>query len=75
MKLVTYCHDGELPRVGVVTESGLIDIAAAAPELPPDMLGFITGGQYVLEEVRSLGERQQGTPLFLLAMQPFHMIR
>lgn len=43
MKLATFTHAGST-RIGVVREDELIDLAAAAPELPRDLIGFLALG-------------------------------
>jgi len=40
MKLVTFTHQGTT-RVGVVVEDTVTDLAAAAPELPREMIAFL----------------------------------
>ena len=43
MKLATFTHAGST-RIGVVRGEELIDLAAAAPELPRDLIGFLALG-------------------------------
>jgi 2-keto-4-pentenoate hydratase/2-oxohepta-3-ene-1,7-dioic acid hydratase in catechol pathway len=43
MKLATFTHAGST-RIGVVRGDELIDLATAAPELPRDLIGFLTLG-------------------------------
>jgi 2-keto-4-pentenoate hydratase/2-oxohepta-3-ene-1,7-dioic acid hydratase in catechol pathway len=43
MKLATFTHAGRT-RVGVVDGDAVVDLAAAAPELPGDMRGFLEAG-------------------------------
>lgn len=40
MKLATFTHQGAT-RIGVVRDDGIVDLAAAAPELPRDMIGLL----------------------------------
>ena len=40
MKLATFT-DGASPRLAVVTDGGLVDLAAALPSLPRDMIGLM----------------------------------
>lgn len=40
MKLATFTHRGTT-RIGIVREGGVVDLAAAAPELPRDMIGLL----------------------------------
>jgi 2-keto-4-pentenoate hydratase/2-oxohepta-3-ene-1,7-dioic acid hydratase in catechol pathway len=44
MKLATFTHAGST-RIGVVRGEELVDLAAAAPELPRDLLAFLVQGQ------------------------------
>ena len=43
MKLATFTHAGST-RIGVVRGEELIDLATAAPELPRDLIGFLSQG-------------------------------
>jgi 2-keto-4-pentenoate hydratase/2-oxohepta-3-ene-1,7-dioic acid hydratase in catechol pathway len=53
MKLATFTHQGRT-RIGVVGSGGVVDLAAAAPELPRDMLGFLEAGDAALSRARSV---------------------
>ena len=44
MKLATFDYKGET-RIGVVTDKGIVDLAAAAPSLPPDMVARLTANR------------------------------
>jgi 2-keto-4-pentenoate hydratase/2-oxohepta-3-ene-1,7-dioic acid hydratase in catechol pathway len=44
MKLATFTHDGTT-RIGLVAGDDVLDLAAARPELPRDMLGFLQAGE------------------------------
>ncbi len=44
MKLATFTHAGST-RIGVVRGDELVDLAAAAPELPRDLIAFLSLGQ------------------------------
>jgi len=44
MKLATFTHAGST-RIGVVRGDDLVDLAAAAPELPRDLIAFLSLGQ------------------------------
>jgi 2-keto-4-pentenoate hydratase/2-oxohepta-3-ene-1,7-dioic acid hydratase in catechol pathway len=48
MKLATFTWRGA-SRIGVVEPGGVVDLAAAAPELPRDMLGLLEAGPAALE--------------------------
>jgi 2-keto-4-pentenoate hydratase/2-oxohepta-3-ene-1,7-dioic acid hydratase in catechol pathway len=57
MKLATFTHDGST-RIGVVVDGDqLVDLAAAAPELPRDMLGLLEAGPDALIAVREATDR------------------
>ena len=43
MKLATFTHAGST-RIGVIRDDELIDLASAAPELPRDLIGFLSQG-------------------------------
>jgi 2-keto-4-pentenoate hydratase/2-oxohepta-3-ene-1,7-dioic acid hydratase in catechol pathway len=43
MKLATFSHDG-LTRIGVVAGDEVVDLAAAVPDLPQEMVAFLTAG-------------------------------
>jgi 2-keto-4-pentenoate hydratase/2-oxohepta-3-ene-1,7-dioic acid hydratase in catechol pathway len=43
MKLATFTHGGTT-RIGVVVEDSIVDLAAAAPELPREMIAFLEAG-------------------------------
>jgi len=51
MKLVTFSHNGST-RVGVVDAGGVLDLAAAAPELPRTMPQFLAAGPGALDAAR-----------------------
>ena len=43
MKLATFTHGGGT-RIGVVVEDSIVDLAAAATDLPRDMIAFLKQG-------------------------------
>ena len=47
MKLATFTHEGST-RIGVVDGDEVVDLAAARPDLPQDMLGFLEAGDEAL---------------------------
>jgi len=51
MKLATFTHQGSR-RVGVVTGEEVVDLTAAAPELPREMCAFLGAGPRALERAR-----------------------
>jgi len=52
MRLATFTHEGST-RIGVVIDDSIVDLAAAAPELPRDMIAFLAAGANALERARS----------------------
>ncbi len=63
MKLVTFTHQ-KRTRIGVVRESTVVDLAAAAPELPDSMIGLLEAGPEALASARSASESDaHGIPL------------
>lgn len=51
MKLVTFTHDGAT-RIGVVAGEDVVDLAAADPSLPREMIAFLEAGAPALEAAR-----------------------
>jgi 2-keto-4-pentenoate hydratase/2-oxohepta-3-ene-1,7-dioic acid hydratase in catechol pathway len=51
MKLATFTHQGAT-RIGVVDGDDLIDLAAAAPDLPREMVAFLEAGEPALAAAR-----------------------
>jgi 2-keto-4-pentenoate hydratase/2-oxohepta-3-ene-1,7-dioic acid hydratase in catechol pathway len=47
MKLATFTHDGHT-RVGIVVDDEIVDLAAAAPDLPREMTALLAGGPAAL---------------------------
>lgn len=63
MKLATFRGDG-VTRIGVVDGDEIVDLAAAAPELPTEMCAFLEAGAGALEAARSaLAEGRHRRPL------------
>ncbi len=52
MKLATFTQD-DVTRIGVVDGDAIVDLAAAAPDLPRDMLGFLEAGSKALHAARA----------------------
>ncbi|HKF29452.1 MAG TPA: fumarylacetoacetate hydrolase family protein [Candidatus Binataceae bacterium] len=48
MKLATFTHQGRT-GIGVVTDESIVDLAAAAPELPREMIAFLGAGGEALD--------------------------
>src|ERR1700730_3958974 len=55
MKLATFTHGGPT-RIGVVAGDSMIDLAAAAPELPREMAAFLAAGPSALERARKAAQ-------------------
>jgi 2-keto-4-pentenoate hydratase/2-oxohepta-3-ene-1,7-dioic acid hydratase in catechol pathway len=51
MKLVTFSHGGAT-RIGVVVDDNIVDLSAAAPELPREMTAFLGEGNAAMERAR-----------------------
>ena len=47
MKLCTFFRDA-VPRVGVVTDDGIVDLSGSAPELPAEMTALLAAGEPAL---------------------------
>ncbi|MDO8434729.1 MAG: fumarylacetoacetate hydrolase family protein [Candidatus Binatus sp.] len=52
MKLATFKQD-RFTRIGVVIDDSIVDLAAAAPELPREMIAFLTAGAPALDRARN----------------------
>jgi 2-keto-4-pentenoate hydratase/2-oxohepta-3-ene-1,7-dioic acid hydratase in catechol pathway len=52
MKLATFTHGGAT-RIGVVVEDSIVDLAAAASDLPREMAAFLAAGPRALERAAS----------------------
>jgi 2-keto-4-pentenoate hydratase/2-oxohepta-3-ene-1,7-dioic acid hydratase in catechol pathway len=62
MKLATFTWRGA-SRIGVVEEGGVADLAAAAPELPREMLGLLEAGPAALTAARRAAASAPRIPL------------
>lgn len=51
MKLATFTHQGRT-GIGVVTDESIVDLAAAAPALPREMVAFLGAGREALDIAR-----------------------
>ena len=56
MKLATFTHGGGT-RIGVVVEDAIVDLAAAEPALPRDMIAFIAQGASALERAAGAAKK------------------
>ncbi len=52
MKLATFTQDGTT-RIGVVVDNSIVDLAAAAPDLPREMTAFLIAGSQAADRARS----------------------
>ncbi len=52
MKLATFTHNGST-RIGVVDGDEVVDLAAAAPDLPREMVGFLEAGPEALSAAQA----------------------
>jgi 2-keto-4-pentenoate hydratase/2-oxohepta-3-ene-1,7-dioic acid hydratase in catechol pathway len=59
MKLATFTHQGRT-GVGVVDGDSIVDLAAAAPELPRDMTGLLGAGAAALDRARQAAGKSAG---------------
>ena len=53
MKLATFT-DGNGARIGIVVGELVIDLSAAAPELPTDMTAFLAAGDAAMDRAREV---------------------
>jgi 2-keto-4-pentenoate hydratase/2-oxohepta-3-ene-1,7-dioic acid hydratase in catechol pathway len=53
MKLATFSHNGST-RIGAVDDDSMVDLTAAAPELPREMTAFLAAGASALERARDV---------------------
>ena len=51
MKLATFTYRGET-RIGVVDDAAIVDLRAAAPDLPREMVAFLEAGEAALADAR-----------------------
>jgi 2-keto-4-pentenoate hydratase/2-oxohepta-3-ene-1,7-dioic acid hydratase in catechol pathway len=70
MKLATYSRGSQEPRIGVVIEGGIVDLADVAPELPREMTALIKGGSDVLKRVEQATARGVPSPLHSVKLMP-----
>lgn len=63
MKLATFTHDGAT-RIGVVVGDTVVDLSAAAPQLPTQMCAFLSAGDAALDAARAAADAgAQALPL------------
>jgi 2-keto-4-pentenoate hydratase/2-oxohepta-3-ene-1,7-dioic acid hydratase in catechol pathway len=54
MRLVTYQHGSAPPRIGLVDDGAIVDLAKLAPALPSDMITLLSGGAETLRNIQRL---------------------
>jgi 2-keto-4-pentenoate hydratase/2-oxohepta-3-ene-1,7-dioic acid hydratase in catechol pathway len=69
MRLCTFSHAGA-SGLGVVLDDGVVDLAAAAPELPREMTGLLAAGEPALRRVREAAARAPHLPLEAVRLGP-----
>ena len=52
MRLITFSHDGAT-RIGLLEEDEVVDLQAAVPDLPTEMVRFLEAGEPALEAARA----------------------
>ncbi|MGB0921618.1 MAG: fumarylacetoacetate hydrolase family protein [Alphaproteobacteria bacterium] len=62
MKLATFTHNGST-RIGLVEGDEMIDLSAAAPDLPTDMLSFLQAGDAAMVGARAAQGASNSIPL------------
>jgi len=62
MKLATFTHQG-VTRIGIVNGDTIVDLAAAAPDLPREMIAFLAAGEAALERARKAVASANRLPL------------
>lgn len=55
MRLVTFTHQGST-RIGVAIGDSIVDLSSAAPELPREMIAFLTAGAPAMDRARKASE-------------------
>ena len=63
MRLATFTHQGST-RIGVIDGDAAVDVCAASPKLPQEMVTLLSGGAEAMEALRRAGEN---APRILLA--------
>ncbi|HEV2171314.1 MAG TPA: Rv2993c-like domain-containing protein, partial [Candidatus Binatus sp.] len=56
MKLATFSHGGAT-RIGVVVEDSIIDLSAAEPELPREMIAFLMQGPFAIDRAAGAAKK------------------
>jgi 2-keto-4-pentenoate hydratase/2-oxohepta-3-ene-1,7-dioic acid hydratase in catechol pathway len=69
MRLCTFSHVGAT-GLGLVLDDGVVDLAAAAPELPREMIELLAAGEPALRRVREAAARAPRLPLEIVRLGP-----
>ena len=67
MKLATFTA-GNSTRIGVVRDDGIVDLAAAAPELPREMVALISS-EAAMARARAAAEKAEALPLSRVTLE------
>ncbi len=59
MKLATFTYEKKT-GIGVVVDDSIVDLAAAAPELPREMIAFLAAGPEAMDLARKVAEGKAG---------------
>jgi len=68
MKLATFTHQ-DRRRIGVVVDDGIVDLSAAAPELPTEMVAFLEAGSDAMQRARRAATEGAPIPLADLRLE------
>ncbi len=66
VKLVTYVYK-KSERLGALRDDQVIDLNAAYPAIPPDMLGFLDGGEKLMAAARKVVASKERLPVLPLS--------
>jgi 2-keto-4-pentenoate hydratase/2-oxohepta-3-ene-1,7-dioic acid hydratase in catechol pathway len=69
MRLCTFSHAGAT-SFGLVLDDGVVDLAAAAPELPREMIELLAAGDAALRRAREAAARAPRLPLDAVRLGP-----
>jgi 2-keto-4-pentenoate hydratase/2-oxohepta-3-ene-1,7-dioic acid hydratase in catechol pathway len=63
VRLVTFEAEGRPPRLGALTEAGIVDLNAADPSLPSDLLGLLDIWEQGLPKAKAAAAKGKALPL------------
>jgi 2-keto-4-pentenoate hydratase/2-oxohepta-3-ene-1,7-dioic acid hydratase in catechol pathway len=69
VKIATFTHAGNT-RIGVVAGDSIVDLAAAAPDLPHEMIAFLDAGAAAMGRARQAAESSRRIPLAEVRLEP-----